>query len=462
MTFPNSLVKATSTASAYQNPRPTGSRLDAVFQANCESGHASFSVSINSLCLPKRISRAMKMLLSLIMVTSAAVAFADDLKKPPVRHMWQCGTPEAGVRGAGFPILDKVEHYPLYLATRETGGYSHHSRLLHHNGRFYAMWSNHRYGEDGPGQRVLWSTSEDGVSWEKWSELFPSPMPMRPSVEPGFVLTAGGWKVVGDRLFALASATSVTGFENSDRTSFRERPDREHRFRKRERRGRFAREVMVDGSLGDIFCLDKTPPELDDLAFPAAPSDAPEFAEIAKGIRDQFPRRRLPEGIDTNRLCEATFYQAKDGRHVVLLRDDCYSHRMYVSVSEDGENWPTAYPTDIPDSPSLTTNVVLEDGTVLLIGNQMAPEFDNPGKPDHYGRDPLMVSVSADGYLFTRAYALRCGQQPWRVPKSEVRGRGGGGQYPSALVDGGHLYVLYSMGKEDVWVSRVPLAELGL
>lgn len=154
------------------------------------------------------------------------------------------------------------------------------------------------------------------------------------SEEPGFVLTAGGWKVVGDRLFALASATSVTGFENSERTSFRARPDREHRFRKRERRGRFAREVRPDGSLGNIFCINQTPSELDDLAFQAAESDDP-------------------------------------------------------------------------------------------------------------------------------AYALRCGQQEWHIPRSEVRGRGGGGQYPSGLVHSKHLYVLYSMGKEDVWISRVPLADLG-
>ena len=393
---------------------------------------------------------------------SLSITSVGDEFEPPIRHMWECGTPQAGVRGAGFPILEKAEHRQLYLATQETGGYSHHSRLFHHGGRFYAMWSNHRHGEDGPGQRVLWSWSDDGETWRKWTELYPSPMPMEPSDEPGFVLTAGGWKVVGDRLFALASANSVVGFENSERTSFRERPDRVHKFRRRERRGRFAREVLPDGTLGEIFCLGKTPPEQDQLTFKAAPSDDLRFAPLAKAIREQFPRRRLPKGIDTNRLCEATYYQAKDGRQVVLMRDDCYSHRLYVSISDDGLAWPIAYPTDIPDSPSLTTNAVLADGTVLLIGNQMAPAFDNPGKPDHYGRDPLLVSVSADGYTFSRAYALRCGQQEWHIPRKLVRGRGGGAQYPSALVHGKHLYVLYSMGKEDVWISRVPLSDLGL
>ncbi len=390
------------------------------------------------------------------------MAMAQDGFRPPVRHMWECGTPQAGVPGAGFPVLAQAEHCQLYLATRETGAYNHHSRLFLHRGRFYAMWSNHRYGEDGPGQRVLWSWSDDGIAWQPWAELYPSPVPMRPSDEPGFVLTAGGWYVVGDRLFALASANVVTGFENSDRTEFQPLPDRAHPFRRREGRSRLAREVLSDGSLGNVFCLGSLPPEAAELAFPVAPQDDVRFAAFAEGIRDQFPRRRLPQGIDSNRLCEATFYQAKDGRQVVLLRDDCYSHRLYMSVSDDGREWPVAYPTDIPDSPSLSATVALDNGTVLLIGNQMAPAFDNPGKPSHYGRDPLMVSVSEDGYRFTRAYALRCGQQEWHVPRTEVLGRGGGGQYPSVLVRDGYLYVLYSMGKEDIWLSRVPLAALGL
>jgi hypothetical protein len=390
------------------------------------------------------------------------MAVAQDELKPPIHHMWECGRPQPGVVGAGFPVLEKTEHVRLFLATQETGAYNHHSRLFHHNGRFYAMWSNHRFGEDGPGQRVLWTWSDDGKAWRTWAELFPPPVPMRPSEEPGFALVAGGWKVVDGRLFALASAHSVLGFENSDRTSFQLSRDREHKFKRRERRDCFAREVLPDGTLGEIFCIGKTPPEQKELSFQAAPSDDPRFAALAKGIRDQFPRMRLPKGIDTNRLCEPTHYQAKDGRQVILLRDDCYSHRMYVAVSDHGLNWDTAYPTDIPDSPSLSTNVVLADGTVLLVGNQMAPEFDNPGQPFHYERDPLMVSVSADGYVFTRAYALRCGQQEWHVPRKLVLGRGGGAQYPSALVHDGQLYVQYSLGKEDVWVSRVPLSELGV
>lgn len=59
-----------------------------------------------------------------------------------------------------------------------------------------------------------------------------------------------------------------------------------------------------------------------------------------------------------------------------------------------------------------------------------------------------------------RAKAGGC-RQEWHIPRSEVRGRGGGGQYPSVVVHNEYLYVLYSMGKEDVWISRVKLADIG-
>ena len=86
--------------------------------------------------------------------------------------------------------------------------------------------------------------------------------------------------------------------------------------------------------------------------------------------------------------------------------------------------------------------------------------FDDPHVTRHYRRTPLTVSVSLDGYTFTKAFALRCGAQEYRVP--DVKGRGGGGQYPDALIHNGELHVLYSMGKEDIAFSSVRLVNLEL
>ena len=139
-----------------------------------------------------------------------------------------------------------------------------------------------------------------------------------------------------------------------------------------------------------------------------------------------------------------------------------YSHRVFMSIARDGgKTWPPAQPTDIPDSPSRRDTVRLDDGTIVMVGNQVAPNFDNGDKVKHYARDPLTVAVSRDGYVFERAYALR-----WNLPKKMrvdgVKGRGVGAQYPSAVAHDGSLYVLHSVGKEDIAISWVPLGDLGL
>jgi len=381
----------------------------------------------------------------------------------PVRSMWGCPMPQPDKEGAGFPILANAKHAMIYRATRETGAYSHHSQLIRHDGTFYAAWSNHPHGEDGPGQRVLYATSPNAADWSEFRELFPPPGEVKPSEETGVALTAGRWVELDGRLYATAQCHENVGFRNVDDTSVRSARDKRHPYRQRERRSRLGREVRADGSLGPIFALGKNLPK--EFAFDVTLHDDASIADVAARVRKAIRSRPrgLPRAVEGHPLCEPTAYRARDGKWVMLLRDDTYSHRMFVSVfDEDAGEWPPAQPTDIPDSPSKSDTLVLDDGTVLLIGNQMAPAFDNASEVKHYGRDPLMVSVSRDGYSFDRAFALRCGQQKFRIPRREVLGRGGGAQYPDAIVHDGTLYVLYSVGKEDVAVSWVPLTDLGL
>ena len=375
----------------------------------------------------------------------------------PIHRMWFCQRPVADQPAMGFTVLDGTTHVELYHATAETGAYSHHARLTHHNGRFWAMWSNHPSGEDGPGQRVLYASSADGLTWTPWAELFPPPGPMTESTGTGLALTAGGWLTIGDRLFARASCHDNLGFENADRSSRSDKPDRQHIFRARKSYAAVCREILTDGELGPIFALGRDRAE--DYAGGVIAADDPGVADEVRTLQRSMPHYRPPQGVDTNRLCEPNIYQAKDGRTVSLLRDDNYSHRMYFAVSDDGgKSFPTAVPTDIPDTPSLTCTVVLDDGTVLLIGNQVAPELDNPDKLRHYRRDPLTIAISPDGYRFDQVYALRTDAPELRIPN--VRGRGPGFQYPDAMAFEDNLYVIYSIGKEDVGLTVVPLAKV--
>jgi len=376
--------------------------------------------------------------------------------------------PQPGKPAAGFDVLDDARCATIYTATRETGAYNHHSQLTWHGGAFWAMWSNHPLGEDGPGQRVLCATSPDAAGWSDFVELFGPPEPPRPSEETGLTLTAFRWLALDGRLFAVAGCHANLGF--TDRNGeLPPAPVRDAVRPSRARRGysSLVREVRADGTFGPVFAVTENLAE--GLAFDAIPArqvdEAPRL-EAMLHSPDALPswdfekRHNFPRAADGHRLCEPTVYRAADGQFVMLLRDTVHSHRMYLSVSSDGRTWPPGEPTDIPDSPSLTTNVALPNAAVLLIGNQVAPTFDDWDEVRHHDRDPLVVSVSRDGYAFDRAWALRAGAPPLRI--DGILGRGPGFQYPSALVRDAALYVQYSVGKEDVAVSWVPLAAMGL
>jgi len=381
--------------------------------------------------------------------------------------------PEAGVKGAGFPVLEKAKHVTIYLPTRESGGYNHHAKITRYNGRFYASWSSHPYAEDAPGQRVLFAWSENGADWTAYGELFPPPQPSAQLGKPGAFLAAGWWVEIEGRLFATAAFRDTYAFKGRDK--IKRNPVRDDYFKWPVSRAHsaLAREVKSDDTLGPVFFSgDDLPSNPESLPYRFAGIDE-ESSQLFRKHRSNLCMSMLnkPLGVDAppvslpppaekgHVLCEPVVYRRSDGEFVLLLRDDSYSHRMFVSTFDlTAKRWTTAFPTDIPDSPSLTTTVTLEEGAILLIGNQMAPKLDNPDEVSHYSRDPLTVSVSNDGKSFTRVFALRCGAQEFRI--TDVFGRGGGGQYPSALVHEGTLYVLYSMGKEDIAVSSVSLSDL--
>jgi hypothetical protein len=87
-------------------------------------------------------------------------------------------------------------------------------------------------------------------------------------------------------------------------------------------------------------------------------------------------------------------------------------------------------------------------------------------------RNPLVLSLSADGVLFDRAFAVaNCLLHPYSNPEQPngctLRNRAGkghapGAQYPQGLVvKEQNLFVsAFSVNKEDIWVTSTPLDAL--
>ena len=123
--------------------------------------------------------------------------------------------------------------------------------------------------------------------------------------------------------------------------------------------------------------------------------------------------------------------------------------------------WSQQSPTEIPDVDANLNAGVLPDGRIYLTSNA-CPKSSN-------GRDPLTVSVSADGWNFDRSVGVmscaKLGKTERCGPRMKGRSKDKGPSYPQAVAvtspaNMSGLYVVATNNKEDVWVARVPFARL--
>ncbi len=371
--------------------------------------------------------------------------------KVPVVPMWKAQKPTTDLRnGAGLQLLTEAEHANVWQPQIPAdGGYNHYACLINYKGQFFAMWGNHSLGEDAPGQRVLFSRSNNWNSWGTPQEIFPAPGPVKPRTEDGIHLKPDRWAIVDDILYAI---TYVHGA------------------------GRYpiARSVDENGNLGTPFLLGNLPSNagLPEYMIGLPNQNTPVAVKILAWYKqtnqiswwaaeDEGIQRT---GIDGATLIESFTYKAKDNGSVLFMRNwgtssnPVHNNRLYVCFNNGPGSWGRPHPTDIPDAPSRAQAITLSDGKVLLIGNQNVTEFDIPVYLD---RDPITVSISSDGYSFEKVYALRTGSPTsYRIPG--IGGRNPGFAYSSSIVFNDYLYTLYSVGKEDMAITRVPLSTIKL
>ncbi len=383
------------------------------------------------------------MMTRIIALCIAAAAAGPERGIPRIR--WTVKT-DAGRPDLGLPVLEDLRTHTLYRAAPATGTYSHHGYITAHDGTLFATWSNHARDEDAPGQRVLASRSTDGgKTWAPFSELFGPFNEVTPGAKQDnakdIILIANGFATVGGTLYAVAEPHVLAG----PRSGW----------------GRVARSICADGDAGPIFWLvrDHPAPRPGCPAYPDAAD--PRFAGPAEKIRAylarpehwpswEFHRRTSrPTAADGHRLCEPTqAWRLADGTYVRLYRDLGMprTKRNYAQFGFDGGAvWTAPVKTPFPDACSRSAAGTLPGGAAYVI--------NNPGR----GRDPLVVSLAPDGLHFDRAAVIRRGAPKQRYPG---RWKGQGFQYPHAVVFRDDLWVIYSVNKEDVQVTRIPLAKL--
>ena len=362
-----------------------------------------------------------------------------------------------------YQFLNELRTTELLHATPETGTFNHHGFLAYHKGVLFASWDTQARDENISGQHGVFRYSSDkGATWSDAATLFPplaDNVPRSEAKQPhNRYQTSQGFVEIGRRLYAVTCVNGRRPSGGGGRIWI----------------GWLAREVQKDGTLGQIFWLsDKAPaPE---PGYPAYPAGDP---ELVASINSFFKKpanlpqlifgaeARLPVSDDEHNLVEPNQpWRLADGTWVRLYRDagsihtkdvpeteESKSRRMYAAFSfDDGKTWTTPTRTSFPDTSARSNAGQLPDGQVYVINNPL------PMSPKTGGRSLLAISLSRDGLTFDRMAVIRFVAPPLRY---KGYAKTIGYQYPHSVVAGEHLWVIYSINKEDIEVARIPLAEL--
>ncbi|MCG8311559.1 MAG: hypothetical protein MI975_29500 [Cytophagales bacterium] len=326
--------------------------------------------------------------------------------------------------------------------------YSHASNLAYWNGKFYQQYLSNPVDEHIPPGHTLLVTSEDGRNWEKPQVVFPHYSPPNgvkiPEGSTGYMMHQRmGFYISSDnRLLTLA-------FYGHSEDPFKEGGI-----------GRVVREIYKDGSLGPIYFIrysSHTDWNEANTSFPFYKTSTDKgFVKIC----DQLLRDKLrtlqwwdeDRGLDGfYSVQEAgsalSYYTREDGKIVALWK------RSMCALSNDGGHTfskPVKTPTLIMAG-GKNWGQKTEDGKYAMVYN--------PIEIDEY-RYPLIVITSEDGIIFDDMLLIQ-GEVPPR--RFYGRWKDFGPCYVRGIVKGNgdppgkDMWLTYSMNKEDIWVSRVPL-----
>ncbi|MBI2422959.1 MAG: hypothetical protein HYV27_09045 [Candidatus Hydrogenedentes bacterium] len=333
--------------------------------------------------------------------------------------------------------------------------YNHAPDMAYWNGTFYVEYLSNPVDEHiAPGQTLI-ATSSDGRNWAKPEVVFPpykAPRGVRvPRGSKGYMMhqRMGFHVTPDDRLLVFAFyGHAEDPFEKGGI-------------------GRVVREAYRDGSYGPIYFIrygSQTPWNATNTSYPfyresgdagfAAACDGflanhlktLQWRDEDRGIDGFYPKEEQLVGED----CPEAFnyYRRKDGAIVGLWK------RSTSALSfDEGKTFSTPVkPLTFTMAGGKQWGQATDDGRYAILYN--------PTIHDEH-RYPLIAVTSDDGILFDDMVLVHS-----EVPPRRFFGRWKdfGPCYVHGILDGNgnppgdDLWVAYSVNKEDMWVSRVPLS----
>jgi hypothetical protein len=318
------------------------------------------------------------------------------------------------------------------------GGVNQHNYLILHQGKFWLMWSDGPQVEDKVGQRVAYSTSFDGKTWDKPAFITPFPENSDPDSpfygqrsDHGFRWIARGFWIRDHALIALASLDEANQFFG---------PSLELRAFK------WNENTMAWDDMGVLYkdAINNFPPKMTaegNWMMSRRPHNYKDKGVdfLVGGKTSMYHWQVYPVlGSDSLLSAEEPYWWIlPDGKNIMsMYRDNSRSGFLYRAFSTDhGRTWSKPVKTNFPDTASKFHGIRLSDGRYVMVSNA------RPERP----RDPLVLSISDDGMVFNKMAYLIGGR--WL-------------DYPHVLEHEGNLYVAFSGAKQSIEVLKIKISDL--
>jgi hypothetical protein len=358
--------------------------------------------------------------------------------------------------------------------------YNHQPYLAYAYGKFHLQWLQGQFQEHTPPTRLLLTTSEDGNAWSDPAILFPEYELPEIDNDLGY-LPAGTKAVLHQRMGWYVAPNGVllaSGFYSYC-------PTPRYSPNKGQGLGRVVREVKADGSFGPIYFIrynqhagwDDSNTNLpfytksEDIAFLQAcesflgdklatlqwweedrSKDGFYIIDPSK-VEGEDPTA-TQKGVTTSAGAGKAFnyYYRKDGQLVAIWKN------QWGTLSPDsGKTWlPIQKNSTLKANGAKTWGQQTDDGHYAIVMNHSITRRN---------RFPMAVLTSGDGLEFNDIHLIH-----GEVPPQRYQGihKNPGPQYVRGIYSGNgnppgdHLWTVYSMNKEDIWINRteVPISSV--
>lgn len=388
-------------------------------------------------------------LLPLILIAQDKIHYTGTVLSNPDYHHGQLA-PVVGVHN--IQVMRSNRELPS-VSNCNGWTYHHQPMLAYWKGRFYLQYLSGEHGEHIPPSQTFLQTSKDGYSWTNPQVLFPIY-----KVPDGF--TKEGNPNVANNLTAImhqrvgfyvsTSGKLLTMANYGIALDMKDDPNDGNGI------GRVVREIKEDGSFGPIHFIyynhDFNEQNTDYPHFSSSKDKA--FVIACQEVLDnplywmqwvEEADRNDPR-LPLNKAYKAfNAYTLPDGSMAAL-----WKHAL-TSVSKDGgKTWsePVERAKGFVNSNAKIWGQRLSDGSYATVYN-----------PSEF-RWPLAISTSSDGLNYSTLNLVH-----GEITRMRYGGnyKSNGPQYVRGIQEGNgtppdnDLWVSYSVNKEDMWVSRVPV-----